>query len=126
MAWEAAQHDGLDNPDTLVPAAHLARATLEQGGNWPDTAWVESILMIGANCSAAAVLNHGMYVELKDTIGVLYQEVLDRRWLQGGPTGLFEQSESEGLSRAVGQWQLHATQGAPAPEKKRKGFFGRS
>lgn len=102
-AWEEAKADRLGATTCLV-AAEKARDALQKGGTWPDTFWVENILMIGANCCAKAVLNDGLYLPYKEIMETLYGEVLERRWIKGGPTLFFDEREATGLSRAVGQW----------------------
>ena len=112
--WDTARQRQLEDADSLIAAANAASDALRNGDAWPDVAWMEDILTIGANASAAAVLNHGRYEDLKDVCNLLCQEVLDRRWLWGGPNGVLEQHEVEGLSRAVGQWQVRSA--APAAD----------
>jgi hypothetical protein len=125
-AWQQAKEEGLGNTDSLLVAARRALEGIQNGGAWPETIWVESLLSIGANCCATAVLNHGQYELFRDVMGPLYQEVLDRRWLKGGPSGHFDEREAMGLSKAVGQWQLYRTPAVSSAEPpKKKGFFRR-
>lgn len=107
VAWEAVKRDEATNPETLLAAANGAREALLSGGTWPENHWLEYIFMVGANCCATAVLNMNRYHEFKDIMGDLYSEVIRLKWIRGGPAGYFDQREAEGLSRAVGQWQLY-------------------
>lgn len=122
--WDVARAARLP-PDLSLAAVKKACQALQEGGAWPDSFWMENILMIGANCGASAVLNHGRYDEFEPYIKVLHQEVLDRRWLAGGPTGHFEQREAEGLSRAVGVWQTRQAGPQTPPSASKRRLFGR-
>lgn len=123
--WSEVRATGAQDVDALVACAEAAWRALLDGGAWPGDVWVEEILMIGANACASAVLNHGQYLRLKDACGGLHQEVLDRRWLHGGPSGRLEQSEVEGLGRAVGQWQVYSPPADTAPPPAKRRWFGR-
>lgn len=107
FAWEAVKADRGTDPDTLLVAAQCARDALLQGGTWPEDHWLEYIFMVGANTCATAVLNLNRYEEYKDIMADLYGEVIRLKWIRGGPNGYFDSREAEGLSRAVGQWQLY-------------------
>jgi hypothetical protein len=107
LAWEAVKADQATNPDTLFEAARSAWDALLKGGTWPEEHWLEYIFMVGANSCATAVLNMNRYLEYKDIMNDLYSEVIRLKWIRGGPAGYFDRQEAEGLSRAVGQWQLY-------------------
>ena len=107
IAWESARAAELGDPVTLLQGARCAHAGLMQGGTWPDSFWLENIFMVGANCCACGVLNLGMYDEMKQLMEDLYGEVIRLKWTRGGPSGFFDENEAAGLSRAVGQWQVH-------------------
>lgn len=107
MAWEKVKADGATDPDLMLIAAERARDALLQGGSWPESHWLEYIFMVGANCCATAVLNYNRYFDFEDIMKELYGEVIRLKWIKGGPAGYFDQNEAEGLSRAVGMWQLY-------------------
>lgn len=99
-AWDRAK-ETRSGPD-LAELVHCAHRCLQHGDVWPHVIWVEEILKMGATGAYHAVLGHGLGAELKGEIGDLYQEVLDRRWIEGGPHGHFgpDDNESYGLALA--------------------------
>jgi hypothetical protein len=107
LAWEAVKADRGTDPDKMLVAAQCARNALLQGGTWPEPHWLEYIFMVGANSCATAVLNYNRYYDFEEIMKDLYNEIIRLKWIRGGPAGYFDQNEAEGLSRAVGLWQLY-------------------
>ncbi len=71
------------------------------------------------------------YYEIVD---LLYKEMTDRGWENGGPSGYFDDYNAEMLTKAAGEWKTHMTERyddevrrgkiEPVGTKKR-GFFRR-
>lgn len=105
--WDEVQLSNGDEPALLIAAALAAREALREGGRWPRPEWIEEILMIGANSCALGVLLHGEYPRLGSMCAEFYQEIVDRQWLTGGPSGRLEVSEVENLGKAASLRRLY-------------------
>jgi hypothetical protein len=101
IAWDSAKESRLQDETSCLRAAEGSLDALVRGGHWPDTYWIEYILVVGANTCGSAVLNRNQSSEYGHIVIPLFEEMRRRGWLEGGPTGYFDAREADGLSRAA-------------------------
>jgi hypothetical protein len=131
--WQQVQEKRGADPDALYLCAKACVDKLDH--SFENPAWVEELMMMGGNSAVMLWADHKDHVRAGEVLPALAQEVLSRRWLQGGPRGMFEAHEAQNVMRALGEVQVAAKPGpqpqtgatsAPAEEpKKRRGLFRR-
>jgi len=100
-AWANAQSERTD--DATIALLDSAYAALIDGGEWPEAIWMEEILQKSA--IASYHLTQGGRIpptpDASAKMSRLYQEVIDRRWVQGGPQQHFSSTHNRDLGQAI-------------------------
>ncbi len=110
VPWEAVKASRGENMQATRQAAEGARDALLNGGEWPDSQWVEFILLVGAATCSDAIFNKGLYIEYYEIVDILFAEMTKRGWEKGGPTDYFDDYNAQALTRAANEWKTHMTE----------------
>lgn len=126
-AWDGVQQTGGEDPRPLVACAEAAVRGLNAGIS--HELWVENLMMMGGNSAVMLWLKHRNAAEAGRFLPTFSDNILKRRWLQGGPNGTFEAHEARNIMLALNEVQ-EATRPRPSapppyepPPTKR--WFGR-